>query len=206
MISVGTLLKEERVKKGLSLRTVEKSIRVREKFLKSIEENDWNAFSSEIYITGILSNYAKFLSVDKQKVIAFFRRDYERRDDLSFKKSISSHHFTPQTKRLVYGGIVAVLAIFLFYFGYQLKQFLSPPSITIMAPMTNRFRSIDNVVIRGKTEKEASITIFGERIYPNKDGVFEYVLPLHTGKNELIIEVIGGNGKKNVVRKEFVKE
>ena len=89
---------------------------------------------------------------------------------------------------------------------FQLSQFLSPPRVTIVSPIASKFRSLDSIKITGKTEKEASITIYGEKVYPNKDGVFEYNFPLKQGKNELIIEVVGANGKKSVLKKDYFRE
>ncbi|PIV70621.1 hypothetical protein COW57_04315, partial [Candidatus Roizmanbacteria bacterium CG17_big_fil_post_rev_8_21_14_2_50_39_7] len=41
MLSVGKLLKEAREKKKVSLREVEKQIKVREQFISALEEDKW---------------------------------------------------------------------------------------------------------------------------------------------------------------------
>ncbi|NTU72916.1 hypothetical protein HGB07_01945 [Candidatus Roizmanbacteria bacterium] len=206
MISVGELFKRSREKKGLTLRQVEKNIHVREKFLVAIESNDWSVFSSKIYIVGILKNYAVFLGIDHQKVIAFFRRDYERKEETNFRRRVSASYFRPETKNIFASVIAGVFFIFFIYFGYQLSVFLSPPKVSIIAPNQTVFRSTDQIHIVGKTEKEASIIIYGERVYPNREGIFAYDFPIKQGKNELIIEVTGGNGKKTVLKKIFILE
>ncbi len=206
MASVGELLKNEREKKRLTLKQVEKEIRVREKFLLSIENNDWSPFSSKIYITGIIKNYSRFLGLDTPKMIAFFRRDYTLLEEVQFKKKISSQYLTSHTKKAVVVGVVGIFLIFILYFAYQLTQFLTPPKITIMEPLTTHFHSEERITLHGRTEKEASIMVLGERVYPNKDGFFEYTYPLHPGKNEIVIEVVGANSKKTVVKKEYFKD
>ncbi|MDO8497542.1 MAG: helix-turn-helix transcriptional regulator [bacterium] len=206
MLSVGEILKKERERQGLSLKQVEKEIRVREKVLATIEANDWTLFSSKIYIVGILKNYSSYLKLDSDRITAFFRRDYERIDDITFKKGISKNYLNPETKKFVISGIVLLFLLFFLYFGYQLKLYFSPPLVTIVSPVTSTFRSIEQIKIVGKTEKEASVMIFGERVYQNKEGIFEYVLPLKKGKNELNIEVTGANGKKTILQKQFILE
>jgi cytoskeletal protein RodZ len=206
MVSVGELLKKERVARGLTLKQIEKEIKIREKFLKAIESNEWNAFPSKIYVTGILKNYSNFLGLDPEKVTAFFRRDYERSEEVNFKRRVSSAYLTPSTKKLLIFSVVCIILFFTAYFAYQLQQFLSPPKVVIVSPTTSTFRAVDHIQITGKTEKEASITIYGERVYPNKDGVFTYMFPLKQGKNELIVEVVGANGKKTVLKQSYVKE
>jgi len=59
------------------------------------------------------------------------------------------------------------------------------------------------VQIVGKTEKEAIIHVVGERVFQDQNGIFEYLFPLKQRNNELIIEVIGANGKKTIFKKMF---
>lgn len=205
MLTVGEILRNTREKQNIKLSDVEKQIRVRIKFLDAIENNNWNFFSSKIYITGIIKNYSEYLGLDSKRVLAFFRRDYERKEDVKFKTRISSRYLTPETRRIVLIIITLIILFFALYFGYQLKQFFSPPTLTVLSPQVNTFTIEDRIKVVGKTDKDAAITIFGERVYQDKYGVFTYYFPLKNGKNELTIEIVGANGKKTVVKKTFIK-
>lgn len=206
MLSVGELLSKERIKKNLTLSQVEKEIRVREKILESVENNDWSQFSSKIYITGIIRNYARYLGLDPNKMIIFFRRDYEKKEDIKFKKRVSQSYLKPQTKKIVYGIFIVIIFIFFAYFTYQVELFLSPPKVTLLSPTTTHFKGVDSIKIVGRTDKDANITIFGEKVFPNKDGFFEYEFPLRAQKNDLIIEITGANGKQTEFQREFIRE
>lgn len=205
MLTVGEILREAREKQNVGLIDVERQIKVRSKFLKSVEENNWDMFSSKIYINGIIKNYSTFLGLDPEKMLAIFRRDYERKEDVRFKTRISSRYLTPETRRIVVAVISLIILFFALYFGYQLKQFFSPPGLTVVSPLINTFTVEDRVHFVGKTDKDAAVTIFGERVYQDKNGVFTYDFPLKNGKNELIIEIIGANGKKSVFKEIFIK-
>ncbi len=206
MLSVGEILRKEREKKGLSLVQVEKEIRVRQKFLVAIEENDWNGFTSKIYITGVITNYARFLGLDPQKMVAFFRRDYEKIDDVKFKKNLSRGYLNPETKKYAFGGIAILVLLFVLYFGYQLTLYLAPPSVTLLSPKQDIFRSTEKITITGKTEKDATATVMGDRLYINKDGIFQYDLPLRKGRNTFKVDVTGANGKKSSLQKTYILE
>lgn len=206
MLSVGEILKKERERLGISLNKVEKEIRIRQKFLQAVEENNWSSFTSKVYIAGIIKNYSQFLGLDPQKTLAFFRRDYERKETMRFRRRLSIRYLTPETKKLVFAGLIIAFLLFFGYFGYQLKQYFSPPKLTILSPKIETFNKEDRVKIIGKTEKDAAVSIFGERIYQNKEGVFEYDFPLKKGANQLLIEVIGANGKKTVWKKIFLRK
>lgn len=206
MLSVGAILKKEREKKGLLLLDVEKQIRVREKYLKAIEEENWNFFSSKIYITGIIKNYSRVLNLDDKRILAFFRRDYERKEDDKFKTKIVSGYLTSETKKFLKLGLVILTLFFITYFAYQLKLYFSPPSFELLTPKTKNFTIEKNIKITGKTDRDTAVVIAGERIFQNKDGVFTYEYSLNEGNNKLIINLSGANGKKTVVEENFFKK
>ena len=206
MLSVGQILKNEREKKGLLLSDIEKKIKIREKYLKAIEDENWNYFSSKIYITGILKNYSRVLNIDHKKVLAFFRRDYEKKEEVKFKKKVTSEYLTSGTKKILKFGLIILSLFFIFYFLFQLKIYFSPPSFTLISPKKTNFNVEKNIKITGKTDKDTSITIGGERIYQNKLGVFVYDYSLNEGENKLIINLIGANGKKSTIEKTFYKK
>ena len=205
MLSVGKLLKDAREKKKISLRDVEKRIKVREQFILALEEDRWDSFTSRIYIMGILKNYARFLGLDERKILAFFRREYERIEEIKFKEKVSTTYLSSDSKKSIIVGFVLICILLVGYFSFQLFLFLKPPVIQIISPQNTAFKREQTIKIVGKTEKEAVITIMGERIYQNKEGIFEYILPLTKKENILSIDVVGANGKKTMLERKFTK-
>jgi hypothetical protein len=78
-----------------------------------------------------------------------------------------------ETKRFTFLGIFIIFFLFCVYFGYQLALYLSPPKLSIVAPEATTFYNTEKITVIGKTEKEASVSIFGDRVYIDKDGKFE---------------------------------
>ncbi|MCL4364440.1 helix-turn-helix domain-containing protein [Patescibacteria group bacterium] len=206
MLTVGEILQKQRLNKGLTLQDIEKKIKVREKYLHAVEENNWEFFSSKIYITGIIKNYSRLVGLDEKKILAFFRRDYEKKEEVRFKKKVSENYLAPETKKILRLGFVILILFFLSYFGYQLLLYFSPPNLTIISPKTTSFVHEDRITVIGQTDKDATVMISGQRIYQNKDGVFSYDFPLHDGSNTLSIELTGANGKKSVIKKVFTNK
>jgi len=206
MLTAGEILKNQRVKKNLSLTDVSKQIKIKDKYLFALENNDWRFFESKVYIEGLIKTYSRFLGLSYKKVLPFFYRDYEGEEKINFKKRISDKYFAPQLKKIFQSLIFILIFIFFGYFIYQLKIFITPPKMILLSPKNDTFYNENLIKIIGKTEKETSINIFGERVYPDQDGVFEYSFPLKKGKNELVIELIGANGKKTVFKKIFYKK
>ncbi|MCS6956769.1 MAG: helix-turn-helix domain-containing protein [Patescibacteria group bacterium] len=206
MLTVAEILKNQRLKKGLTLDDIEKKTKIRKRYIEAIEKNQWSVFSSKIYIVGILKNYSKILDLDEKKILAFFRRDYEKKEEVKFKKQISSKYLNSETRIFFRNIIIFFFLFFSFYFGYQLYLYFSPPKATILSPKETIFKREEKIKIVGKTNIETSVFIFGQRVYPNKEGIFEYDFPLQEGDNKLIIELVGANGKKAKIEKIFTKK
>lgn len=202
MRSVGEILKKNRLEKNLSLDDVEKATKIRKKFLAQIEENNWY-FASRIYVEGIVKNYARFLGLNHQKIIAFLRRDYDNKDEINFRKKLSSSFLDVDREKIFKTIFLVIFFMVLVYFGYQLKKYLTPPKIIILSPKKTTFVNEEKIQIVGETLPGSEINIFGNKIYPDKQGRFTFDLPLTKEKNQVVIEVTGPNGKKNQIEKIF---
>lgn len=206
MLSVGTILRNQRKNKKLTLDDVEKRIRIRKRYLSALERGEWGEFESKIYITGLIKNYAKFLDLDEENMIAYFRRDYEQKEETKFKERTHDSYFRPRTRFFILGIVSFILIIFASYFGYQTYLFLTPPTVKILKPVERIFRARDKITIVGQTSPDSTIRIFDTRVFQNEEGIFTYDLPLQEGLNTIRIEVIGANGKQTVLTEEFIKE
>lgn len=199
-------MRHAREARGVTFAQAQRDTRIRKGYLEAIEQEEWSVFTSRVYITGVIRTYAQYLEVPEHKALAYFRRDYEKNEEITFKKKLPTLSFLPETKRAIYGGIAMVALLFFLYFGYQIYLFQSPPRVSILQPTTRVFRNIDKVLLIGKTEKESVITILNEELYSDKDGVFRYTFPLSKGPNTIAIEVTGPNGKKTLLSEVFILE
>lgn len=206
MLTVGEILKKERERRGLTYDLIEKETKIRKKFIQQIEDNNWQDFPSKTYILGVIKNYGRFLGLSEEKLIPFFRRQYEKQEELRFKKKVSRNYFIPRTKTVLKLTIFFILLIFGLYFGYQLKIYFTPPKVEIISPKITRFKKEEKIKLKGKTEKEAIVYINNQRVFLNDQGIFEFELPLLNPKNEAVIEVTGANGRKTIIKKIFEKE
>ncbi len=69
MESLGKYLRAERETKKISLKEVSKNIKVREPFLKAVEEDRYDLLPSPTYVKGFLAAYAKYLGLDPNEII-----------------------------------------------------------------------------------------------------------------------------------------
>lgn len=206
MLTTGKLLQKERERKGLTLEDVERATRIRKKSLIDIEAGNFKKFASKTYVLGVIHSYGDFLDLNVDKLTAFFRREYERSDESQFKQRVPKEKLTSNRKR-VFSLIIALVVIFFgVYFTYQLKIYLTPPHVTILSPKKTTYKNEQKIELVGRTEKEATVMVNGDRVYTDANNIFRTFVPLAQKENVVLIEVTGANGRKTTLTKIFYKK
>ncbi len=71
--SVGTILRETRLSKGISLVDVEKISNVRARYLEAIENDDYDKLPGEVFVRGIIRNYGNYLGLDGLELVNMYK-------------------------------------------------------------------------------------------------------------------------------------
>jgi cytoskeletal protein RodZ len=74
MLDLGTELREAREEKGISLGEAEAATRIKERYLRALEANDWAALPTEVQARGFLRNYAVYLGLAEDHVLSQYGR------------------------------------------------------------------------------------------------------------------------------------
>ena len=72
MAGVGQLLREARETKGLTLVEVEQETRIRLNYLEALEAEEYDRLPGDVYVRGFLRNYARFLALEPEEVLAHY--------------------------------------------------------------------------------------------------------------------------------------
>ncbi|MCJ7813999.1 MAG: helix-turn-helix domain-containing protein [Candidatus Atribacteria bacterium] len=68
MNDIGNFLREKREEKGISLTEVEKDLKIRKKYLQTLEEGNIDIIPGKTYLVGYLRNYCKYLGIDEENI------------------------------------------------------------------------------------------------------------------------------------------
>lgn len=202
MITAGEVLKNKRESLGKSLTTVSTDTKIQRRFLEYIESNEYEKFDSEIFASGFIKIYSKYLGLDVEKLLAIYRRS-NLKDDAKNKKEVE------KTKKKKRKGIkinitpqvfaVVILSIFFIsvigYIGYQIYQFQKPPQLTILQPEDEYKTEEDTVVVKGNTESSSTVIVNGEQVEIDSLGYFQKEIKLNEGVNT--ISVISSKDSNN---------
>ncbi len=72
MSEFGEMLRKAREKKGVSLAQVEEITRIRQKFLRALEEGERDSLPEEVYVRAFLRSYARYLDLNPDEVIGLY--------------------------------------------------------------------------------------------------------------------------------------
>jgi Helix-turn-helix domain len=71
---IGEVLQDARRRAGLDMRTAEERTKIRIKYLRALEGEDWEALPSAAYAKGFLRTYAQLLGLDAEALVDEYRR------------------------------------------------------------------------------------------------------------------------------------
>lgn len=199
MKKVGAVLAEARQKTHVTLEEISRITHIRKEYLEAIERNEFEGLPPAVFVKGFLQQYARFVQIDEQTVLALFRRDFkvgskgkiiprEFIKPVSRKKTI----FTPQLSALLSIGVVIVCI--LGYGGFLWFRFQQPPELEVFTPEQNATVS-QNVVVTGKTQSDAVIFVNSNPVSLNPQGLFRAEIYL-SGKGVHTITIRAEDRKK----------
>lgn len=199
MKTAGQILKESRKEKQTSLDQIAQETKIRKRFLIALEKDDYIPFSSVATIKGFIKNYAQFLGLDSEKILAIFKRDYRRNQEqkLILQPGVDlEKQFKWNPKK----SLILVIALFIIAFSsYLIHQYyglLGKPGLEIYSPENNKQVIEEQLIIKGKTDLDNSVSVNGNLIQINNQGEFNYRLKLISGENKIVIEVTNRLGRK----------
>jgi hypothetical protein len=73
---IGSSLREARVRQGLDFPEIERSTKIRAKYLKALEDEQFDVLPGETYVKGFLRTYAEYLGLDGQLYLDEFNSRY----------------------------------------------------------------------------------------------------------------------------------
>lgn len=71
--SVGTILREARIRRGLSLIEAEKATSIRCSYLDALEQDEYHKLPEEVYVKGMIRNYGNFLGLNGPELVDSYK-------------------------------------------------------------------------------------------------------------------------------------
>lgn len=208
MKTVGTLLKEARESKGYSLDEVEDATKIRAKFLAAMESDDFRRLPSPSIVRGFVHNYAEFLGLNSQTVLAFLRRQMAEVPKSSLLPKGMAEPINRSVFQLTPGKFLMLLiggltSVFLIYLGLQYRQIRQPPSLSLESPKDQIVIAEKRVEVIGRTDPDATVMVNSVSVLVRSDGRFFDAVTLDLGVNTITIIATSRFGKTTTLTREI---
>jgi cytoskeleton protein RodZ len=78
MAEIGSTLRETRMRARIDISEVEGGTKIRAKYLRALENEEWDLLPGPVYVKSFLKTYGDYLGLDSRLLVDEFKRRYER--------------------------------------------------------------------------------------------------------------------------------
>ena len=78
MPDIGEALREARTRRRVDMSQVESATKIRAKYLRALENEEWDALPGPTYVKTFLRTYAEYLGIDARSLVEEYKLRYER--------------------------------------------------------------------------------------------------------------------------------
>jgi cytoskeleton protein RodZ len=82
MADIGSTLRETRIRSKIDIGTVEQATKIRAKYLRALENEEWNVLPGPTYVKTFLRTYAQYLGLDPHLLVEEFSARFEEPEEL----------------------------------------------------------------------------------------------------------------------------
>ena len=111
MADIGTTLREARIRSRIDITEVEARTKIRAKYLRAIENEEWDLLPGPVYVKSFLRTYGDFLGVDSRLLVDEFKRRYERPADQDLRPISSLGRERERRRRRPRLGRIGVIVL-----------------------------------------------------------------------------------------------
>ena len=78
MADIGSTLRETRIRNKIDIGTVEEATKIRAKYLRALESEEWELLPGPTFVKTFLRTYAEYLGLDARLLVEEYKQRYER--------------------------------------------------------------------------------------------------------------------------------
>jgi cytoskeleton protein RodZ len=113
MADIGSLLRETRIRNKIDITTVEEATKIRAKYLRALENEEWIVLPGPTYVKTFLRTYAQFLGLDPHLLVEEYSARFEEPEELEVAAFTPKRRLPERTRRMgpPTRGIAAALLV-----------------------------------------------------------------------------------------------
>jgi hypothetical protein len=176
MPDIGSILRETRIRDKIDITTVEEATKIRAKYLRALENEEWSVLPGPSYIKSFLRTYAEFLGVDAHMLVEEYRARFEQPEQLELPAFAHNRPLRgrvrppgPPSRAGAILALVVVLLGVLFVLGITNEDNKKNPAVgkrtagSEEGPRHERTITTQKNPATAETSREVSLSVIAER-------------------------------------------
>jgi cytoskeleton protein RodZ len=211
---IGSRLREARMRAKIDINEVETRTKIRAKYLRAMENEEWDLLPGEVYVKSFLRTYGEYLGLDTRQLSDDFRRRYERPSDHELRpiaplgRERDRPPRRPRVPPWAIIGVVLVIVVAALWFVGKLNSGSSPQTKTNVGtqtthrahhPRRQRARKAVPKVVKLQLQPTGSVYVClvdgkGKKLIPGQIFAVGQRIPTRTASKLLL--TLGNNNVK----------
>jgi cytoskeleton protein RodZ len=128
----------------IDMSEIETRTKIRAKYLRALENEEWDLLPGPIYVKSFLRTYGDFLGLDSRLLVDEYKRRYERPDH-DMRPVAALHRERERAARgplmpswLIIGGVLAAVVVALYFIGTAGNGSRTTPTTSVQAGTTTQ--------------------------------------------------------------------
>jgi cytoskeleton protein RodZ len=124
MAEIGSTLRETRIRKKIDITTVETATKIRAKYLRAIENEEWGVLPGPTYVKTFLRTYAQYLGLDAHLLVDQYAARFEEPEELELPAFAREQPIRTRVRRVgppsrltAFGVVALAIIVFLLVLG-----------------------------------------------------------------------------------------
>jgi helix-turn-helix protein len=168
MTDIGVTLREARMRARIDISEVERATKIRARYLRAMEHEEWDALPGPVYVKSFLRTYSDYLGLDTRMLLDEYKRRFERPSDHDGRSIATLHRERERAARgplvppwLVIGLVLIAVVVALYLVGtLSSKKSPTPPAATVSTtPAHTQHRRTRKPVARPAVPRQVSVQI-----------------------------------------------
>ena len=187
---LGVRIRGMREELTLSTESLARQASTTTKYIRALEEGDYNVFGALVYAQGILKKMVQVMAPERVSEFSGQLREawggQEENAPVSIMARGNRKNFLYLNPARVGIGVIAIaFTAIVFFSGIRLFRFSAPPVLVVASPVNGAVVREPVVEIKGRTERESKLTVNGRELTIDRQGDFHERIEVQIGVNRL---------------------
>src|ERR671920_639273 len=117
MPEIGDQLRETRMRNRIDIAEVEAATKIRAKYLRALENEEWDLLPGPTFVKTFLRSYADYLGLDSRQLVEEYKQRFERPSTMELTPFAPRGPRRERRRRALFGPGLAVVLVLVLILG-----------------------------------------------------------------------------------------